>query len=387
MQHKKIEAIKYSGRLPTLCVFRCNDEPLFAAREIAEHLGYVQHGSLRKQTLTAWELSFVHMQDYHLYTTAMALHPYKWLYDRVRKEPLREVKLERGRLFYTVAGLLKVFDRTTKNPKDLLEALKSQGIITARDLTKHATPKAPKPSPVKPVMKRATPVTPIAPVKPPVQEVSKPKPKPLDERRFEYEALQKLLRQLERLDDPALRNLAVMAAESALGKKLPNVWTPLPTQQDVVSMPAGEPLIVRGTAAPLPIKVTGGSTGDPVPQFSTTTSGGSVPSTNRTGPYFTLNEYYSLSRIGEKAGGYTSVTAGKAADIVGSKIGYSRDDLRTKNLPVNQIKMRPDNTSGKERPMVRFNLKFSNAVVLELRKNATFQPAKVKIPDGVVSVV
>ncbi len=93
------------------------------------------------------------------------------------------------------------------------------------------------------------------------------------------------------------------------------------------------------------------------------------------GPLFLEEDYYSMTRIGEKAGGYSAKQAGAAVSLVGRRHGYRPYDLRNCGLPVNQILMRPDSSTGKERKMVRFNKDFANEVVLELRNNPEFEPA------------
>jgi hypothetical protein len=92
------------------------------------------------------------------------------------------------------------------------------------------------------------------------------------------------------------------------------------------------------------------------------------------GPIFTHEDYYSMTRIGELAGGYTARQAGLAANIVAARINFTAEQIRTEQLPINQIVMRPDSTSGKKRQMVRFCKSFANEVVHELRTNVAFEP-------------
>jgi len=366
---KKPDAVSYSTKFPNLCIFHC-EQPLFAAREIAEHLDYVQHGSLRKQTLTDWQPDFVSMQDYFLYTTEMAIRPYERQYEKITGRSLTPAKPERGRLFFTVRGLLKVFDRTTKDHKELLKALQKIGIITPQDLSKHTEPPKAKKLPQKKVRVFSPPPPSVdAAVKAAITPAPDPAPVTQKQRQFEYEVLQKLLRQLSNpsYQEPTLRRLAVYAAETALGRSL----------QDVVDTSAEPVKAVKQEEQGVILPPKAQTRRAPAPQSARPP----------VGPYFELDEYYSLSRIGEKAGGYSSVNAGKAADIVGAKLGYTREDLRTKSLPINEIKLRPDTTTGKKRQMVRFNKKFANAVVLELRKNNLFQPMRPKTPTGVRSIV
>ena len=81
-----------------------------------------------------------------------------------------------------------------------------------------------------------------------------------------------------------------------------------------------------------------------------------------------------MTRIGEKAGGYTARQAGKALDIVAARVGYGHDQIRKEKCVLNEIVPRPDSTSGKLRLMCRFHTDFANEVVRELRANPDFVP-------------
>ena len=167
-----------------------------------------------------------------------------------------------------------------------------------------------------------------------------------EDRMFEYEVMQKLLEQLERIEDPQLRGLAITAAETALGRQLQDL-----RGEDVKTS--------DGIKAQLPAVVT-------LPTLP------SRPTPD--GPFFTEDEFYSMTRIGQMAGGYTAKTAGVAADHIAKRLGFSRDQIREEQLAINQIAMRPDSSTGKKRRMVRFSRSFANKVIVELRTNTELEP-------------
>ena len=164
---------------------------------------------------------------------------------------------------------------------------------------------------------------------------------------FEYEVMQTLLGHLERLTDPQLRGLAITAAETALSRELKDLRF-------------GEGVkTILSPAAP--------KKAEPVP----------APRQSAAGPLFLEEDFYSMTRIGEKAGNYSARSAGIAANIYGDRCGYTPEQLRTTQLSINQIEMRPDTSTGKKRLMVRFSKSFSNEVIKELRTNPAFQPMTV----------
>lgn len=160
----------------------------------------------------------------------------------------------------------------------------------------------------------------------------------------QYKVLQTLLTQLQELKEPALQLLAIEAAEIALGRSLDDLRTSL-------------------------LK-------SPWEESSSSALVGPRPP----GPLLTQERYYRLSEIGELAGGYPAATAGRAADVVAARMGFSREQIRRTKLDFNELPMLPDNTTGKPRQMYRFNLEFSNAVVVELRQNSEFVPQDRPMP-------
>jgi len=231
----------------------------------------------------------------------------------------------RGRLFFTIEGLVKVLRKTSKPTNELETALRNKydGVNWNPDVTTAAP--------------------------------STPPPKSLEDRKFEYQVMQELIKQLERLQSPQLRNLAITAAETALGRRLDEVRT-------------GEVLnnvfTATATTRKTPVKAT--------LEVKTTTAHPARVVIE--GPLFTKRDFFSMTRIGEKAGGYSAKQAGLAADIVAKQLGYTREQIRNEELPINQLAMRPDTTTGKKRQMVRFHTDFANKVVQELRSNPQFEP-------------
>jgi hypothetical protein len=315
----------------SLVVFKITDVPLFESNEVATLLGYTQAGSLRKQTLSSWKDVFDEDIHYRM------LHDEDWLrrYEKQHQDAgngtLKAVKPTRGRLFFTPGGMLRVLNRTSKPSEELRAALMREGYF--RNIREVMVVKdEPAPQPLEPQV--------------PLSTLSK------EDRMFEYEVMQKLLEQLERLEEPPLRGLAITAAETALGRKLEDlrfgegVKTIL---EAAVPKQVPAPTLYDGVVIPAP---------RPIPE----------------GPFFTDNDFYSMTRIGQMAGGYTAKTAGVAADAVGRRLGYTHDQVRNAQLPINQIAMRPDSSTGKKRRMVRFSMSFANKVIVELRVSPKLEP-------------
>lgn len=299
--------INIEGR--KILVFSSHHPYLFESYELSDLLGYSQSSSLRKQTLNDWYREMVPDQDYHLIHDEVTLDIYRQRYFTVHGEHVKPMAADRGRLFFTPRGIVKVLNKTTKKTGSLLrDALEQEGYLKGLDL-QDAAPEAKK---------------------------SK------EDRKFEYEVMRTLIEQLERLKDAQLRELAITAAETALGRELKNL------------RPLGR---VMSFTVPQPW--------DSFPD---------EPKRDPSGPMFTEKGYYSLTRIGEKAGGYTARVAGLAADNVAKGLGYTREEIRTRQLPINELAMRPDTTTGKKRQMVRFRMDFANQVVAELRANPDFEP-------------
>jgi hypothetical protein len=218
-----------------------------------------------------------------------------------------------------------------------------------------------------------------------IEEVSSPTTS-LEDRRFRYNALQTLLQQLGSLERPELRLLALEAAEVALDRSLPLIQRMLQDPGDRTrALEAGSdhPVIAATPGA----QGSGGvSAADPI--VSTTPAvaraGGlmSSPRTSLEGPRFHGQGWHSLTQIGEKAGGYSARTAGLAADVVASRMGLSRAQIRHASLNFNRMVKVRDTTRGKPRDVAHFNTDFSNDVIDELRRNPEFTP---QVPPSVTS--
>lgn len=338
--HIKVQGVE-------LCVFQ---DRLFESYEVAALLGYSQHSSLRKQTLTDWKNKLFKGQHYEMVHDEDTLLEYDALFRRIRGIVLAPVKPKRGRLFFSAQGLLAVLNRSSKPTEELRAALMRAGYFD--NVRGHMIVKD---EPVyiagQPCRRCKRPLDeardcPCTPV--PKQVAAPPAPVPQDERLFHYEVMQKLLEQLERLDDPQLRDLAISAAEVALGRELKELRAPEKTKAAIKSLTT---ILSPPVTQPPPVKLK-----------------------TLVGVFFKEEGYYSMTRIGELAGGFTAQSAGKAVDLVGHRLGYTHAQLRNNGLPFNQIMMRPDSTSGKKRPMVRFDRDFANKVVHELRTNPKFEP-------------
>ena len=257
---------------------------LYDSHELSRVLRYKQLGSLRKQTLTDWKRDFQHGKDYALVSDQEFLANY------AESCPHLVPTRHNTRLFFTPEGVQKVCERTTKDARPLLSALSSRLLDTSS---------------------------------------ASPEPPSEAERMVEYQILQKLLEQLQVLEDPALIKLAVMAAETGLGKSLDGL---VPT--------ASKPKpVVKQAPNPKPPE-----------------------------RFFAGDDYWSFTRIGEMAGGYTARQAGQAANEVAKARGYSPERIRQSSVPFNQFVDGRD-THGQPRRMVRYHTDFANEVIRVLRAN------------------
>jgi len=324
----------------SLVVFRFVDAhtpmPLFESYEIARLLGYTQAGSLRKQTLSGWQSHMLPDEHYVMIYEEAVLRKYEREHEEAGNGTLKAVKPTRGRLFFTPDGMLRVLNRTSKPSEELRSALMGEGYF--RNVRE---PVVVKDEPLR-VPANKTPAPP-------------PLPRSKEDRMFEYRIMQKLLEQLERLEEPQLRGLAITAAETALGRKLEDLRAP-----SNFSVHPGGPLHLQTTT--------------PHPGVVNLETAPKPRRPSPDGPFFTDDEFYSMTRIGQMAGGYTAKTAGVAADTVAKRLGYTHDQIRNDQLPINQIAMRPDSSTGKKRQMVRFSTAFANKVIVELRVNPALEP-------------
>jgi len=345
---------------------------------LASLLGYTQKSSTRKQILTDWKHLFEAGVDYELTHDKRQLEVYDMAWrTHMRGVDLPEQTPERGRLFLRPSGLRKLFERTTKDTEELERKLETF---------------------FKPKVKAPAAVPAPAPDVPDARTEHQAR----FDRKRNYQILETLLDHLKNLTDPGLKKLALMSAELGLGRELHDIRALLELETPVARAPAST------LAAALALGNTGSSDiilSAPNEEGSSTTAapgpGCAVldeedekelekaetqkeelaraylakrPVTQ--GPLFDNipGVHYGLKQVGEKAGGYSAVQAGKAADLVAARMGHSHDDIRRKKLPFNDLPELPDNTSGKLRKMYRFSAQFANHVIVELRSSTAFVP-------------
>lgn len=304
------------------------DEPVIEAYHLAERLGYIQHHSVRKQILSDWDDIFEVDEDYLLVHTEGFLRAYEARY-RESVGPIRAAKPERGRMFLLPSGVQKVVARCSREEEARIVA---QALEDLEGQLERGVPSG--------ELERSNSRSSTRAQADRDVELS------LEERRFQYEVLERLLGHLKTTKKPELRQLAVVSAEVALGRRLEDIRAllePVQSEQRVPQDP-GDDHVPELRAAQ-------GELFDVIPGI-----------------------FYRLTDIGEKAGGYSSVAAGKAANIVAAKMGFTAQEIRTKRLGFNQLEERPDTTTGKLRTMFRFDGAFSNKVVIELRSNPMFVP-------------
>jgi hypothetical protein len=197
----------------SILVWDIHGEPTVESYELSEVLGYAQYGSLRKQILTDWKEIMQAGDDYILVHDSVPIRQYEAFWDQSHRsgatnKPARTPVLpKRGYLFITGAGLQKILERTTK---ENAKAFSDETALIFHELDSEYEFVAPddlsvdistvQPSPPKP-----------APA-PSVPEISQ------EDRRFQYDVLQTLLKQLQEFDDVAMKEIAIAAAEAATGK-------------------------------------------------------------------------------------------------------------------------------------------------------------------------
>jgi hypothetical protein len=314
-------------------VWNIHNSPTIESYELSRILGYVQWGSLRKQILTDWEDWLVDGEDYYLTHDSVTLRKYEAGVVASGHQivgALIPVKSERGYLFITGTGLKKILSKSTKknvhafraDVKSVFVEVDANYEFVASDdfAVDSSTVRAqPVPKPVEPTA---------------------------EERKYNYDVLQTLLKQLQEFEDPAMREIAIAAAEAATGKDFTSIRQTF-LVQTLFAPKRVEPKLVEP---------------DPLP-----------PLRIASGPVFTEEGFYSPTAIGDKAGGYSPGTAGKAANVVAERMGYSPEKIRRTQLSFNDLPVLKD-TNGRPRQMFRFAKNFSNEVVMELRINPRFQP-------------
>lgn len=329
----------------SILVWDVHGEPTIESYELSEVLGYAQYGSLRKQILTDWEEIMQAGDDYLLVHDSVPIRQYEAFWDQSHRsgatnKPARAPVLpKRGYLFVTGAGLQKILERTTKKNA---KAFSEEAVSVFHELDSEYEFVAPDDLAldISNVPTGTFEPEPLGTEWRPTPSTTEPKASAQD-LKFNYEVMQTLLKQLQEFDDPAMRELALVAAEDVTGKDFSHLRQPKKKP---------EPTETASTKVP--------------------------PRLQNKGPLFTKEGFYSLKAIGNKAGGYASGTAGKAANIVAKRMGYDPQDIRRKQLSFNELPILRD-ANGRPRQMFRFGKEFSNAVVKELRTNERFHPTPV----------
>ena len=304
------------------------------AYELARVLGYKQQSSLRKQILGDWKHHFT-STHYHLVHDVNLLREYEDVFICTVGEgdtnSIKPMKPERGRLFLTPTGVDRALSLTSKKMKYKVgDSLEEAGFLDAAPVDFQRDPE--------PIQA--------------IEGLTNIRGDLISIRQHNYDVLQKLITQLQELQDPQLKLLAIEAAEIALGRKLTDL-----RNHYSMKAPPSEP-----KPPSVPSSVTPPRSSDPE------------------GPVFKETGFYGLKQIGEMAGGYTSVVAGKAANKVAEEMGYTAHQIRSEQLEFNELPMLPDSTSGKLRKMYRFNKEFANEVIRELRESPDFVPQDRPMP-------
>lgn len=317
---------------PPLMIHELAGKKAVEAYHLALYLGYAQQHLLRKQVLTDWDDIFEEGVDYEMIHEADELRRYEREHERRLFGELRPMSPARGRLFFLEAGLRKLLRHTTKDTSDLELELARAGILPQ----------------TAPPLERGGPSSLVTDQPGPLEhgdpaERSRPS---LEERKFEYEVLERLLAHLREIEDRALQDLAITSAEAALARPLEELRSQLETSRATAALANLAGLRKPGRPPERPLFF-------------------EIPGT-----------FFSLKEIGYKAGGYSSSAAGKAANVVAERRGYTPDQIRRQKLSFNQLLELPD-PRGKLRKMYRFDGSFANEVVAELRSNPSFSPAPV----------
>lgn len=347
------------------------------AYHLARLLGYTQQHAIRKQVLTDWRHDFEEGVDYEMCHDPDALTDYESRF-RDHFGMVKIVAPSRGRIFLTWSGLQKVFGHTTKDCKQLEKTLARFFSSSPNSRLEEKTqikkkeeqpPLEEEPAPLETLEELETPSkTYDSSSSPDSVESSSPEEPPRKLSRWhQYKILEQLIDHLKGSSDPVIRRLALMSAETGLGRELKDIREMLFPRQ-LEKAPDLEPVVVSSSPAHRRTSV--------LSQLSPAHHGSGLlaqPFDPR------LGLYYGLKQIGEKAGGYSAVQAGKAADLVAARMGYTHDDIRKRKLSFNDLPQLPDSTSGKLRRMYRFDADFSNQVVAELRANPDFEAAQA--PD------
>jgi hypothetical protein len=344
----------------SLMIYERAGEKLVEAYHLALFLGYEQQSSLRKQVLLDWPHLFKEGVDYWLVYEEMVLRRYEATHKERGFGTLRPMNPARGRLFFTAAGIQRILRHTSKDIEVLLEELRQAGLLEAPSTSsRHPSLEFLELEELQ--LEASSSSTDQVP--PGVHDDPGNRSPGLEQRKWEYSVLERLLEHLEVITLPHLQKLAITSAEVALGRELEELRAGLESSR----AHAGFAALMGGRMRdPAPVV-------DPAPPVSTSLS--SPPEFFPT----TLDAFYTLSQIGAKAGGYSARAAGLAANLVAARRGFSPSTIRTEHLSFNRIYERPD-ASGTMRAMYNFAAEFANEVIVELQTNPQFEPQPLSSP-------
>ena len=323
----KAQVLHFDGQ--PIIIWTMGDIPYLETQHLARVLGYVQPGSIRKQIGSDWGDVFSYDEDMRM-AGEDELRAYE-TFERLHVGQCKPANPDRGRLFLNPSGIRKVLKRSTKTTQELETFFELKVLIDKDDLIE-LTPD--------PNTHTIGDVLGTMPLFQQFEEAdsssTSQQPSSSEEgtdSKFQYEAIQQLLHNLKEHDEPSLRELAIEAAEMALGRRLNDIRKKVLDQDE------------------------------PAP-----------PPRETEGPLFEEEGWYSFKQMGALAGGYSSNLAGKAANVVAERWDFSPTDIRKKTLHFNTFVS--NEVNGRVRTWAKFNRAFSNEVICELRGNELFTPKK-----------
>jgi hypothetical protein len=389
-EHQVLDLHKIRGS--KLIVYMLEGRPSLESYNLASALQYVQEDTVRKMITIDWTNEFKEDEDFVLVRDESTVRAFEAQFAAVLgleggfKKPMRA---SRGRLFLLEPGVKKLLARCSRPGREAVRLALGKVFASFR---------APDLEPIAEIADHSQGGEAMSSLELGSAADSRPASAfqitdldaslSLEERRFRYDALQTLLRQLQELEAPHLQQLAIEAAEVALDRSLTQVRVALEDPGDRAPgprSPADPPTITSpgavghgGIESNCSVTPVLSSVGIKLSAERSKVIGSQVLE----GPRFSGNGYFSLTQIGERAGGYSARTAGLAADVVAGRMGLSHESIRNIAHNFNKIVEVPDTTSGKKRPSVVFNTSFSNDVIDELRRNPEFHPRELPRMTG-----
>lgn len=339
-----------------LIVWSWRDTPVLESQNLADALEYVQD-SVRKMITTDWSgAGFVAGVEYWIVTDAQEVRRFESSYADVLglTGGKKRARADRGRMFLSESGVSRLLQRCSRPGVDAVRLALAKVFPSFR---------APDVEVFDPGVAAGGATTDQTDPGADSRSGEMPKIEPCwtaEERRFRYNVLQTLLQQLGSLKEPALLQLALMAAETALDRSLPDIRRYLGLAHGQLPEPSIVPeeppkgLTMDKILAGLPPVIV-------APE----------------GPHFSGEGFWSFTQIGDLAGGYSARVAGQAADVVAKRRMYTGAQIRRHQQSFNRFEPVRDSTSGKIRQVAHYNTEFSNEVVDELRSNPAFRPQEV----------